>query len=44
MGSFRTHHTSRGCKNQIEDEDDDEYEDDLASNLLRSLFIEGLIA
>ena len=44
MASFRTHHTSRGCKNQIEDGDDDEYEDDLVGNLFRLVFIEGLIA
>jgi len=35
---------SRSCKNQIEDEDDDEYEDDLAGNALWSFFIEGLVA
>ena len=28
----------------VEDEDDDEYEDDLAGNVFRSFFIEGLTA
>jgi len=31
-------------KNQIEDEDDDEYEDDLAGGVFWSFFIEGLAA
>ena len=41
---FRSHHTLRSGKNQIEDEDDDEYEDDLVGNLSRLVFIEGLTA
>jgi hypothetical protein len=31
-------------KNQIEDEDDDEYEDELAGNAFWSFFIEGPVA